>query len=269
MKATTLSAHLADAVSTGLRGLASRYLFRTRPKKVLYEHIPKCAGTSVRSYLKSQYPFNRIYTVRGSDPARYIARFESLAEQRRHRYDLIVGHGAHRLRRQAHPDILKATVFRDPVDRVISHYFFVLQTPKHYLHHEVATRGISLVDYATGRISSELRNHYVSSLLEMSPEEAERSPDESVAHAFEVIRSEYDVVGTVKELDAAINALAAAAGFHDHFRPGKLNVTAGRPTQQQIDWATIQAIAELNSLDVKLYELIRDLAVGSAPTGAV
>ena len=264
MRVTTFCDHFADAVSTGLRGLVSRYVFRTRPKKVLYEHIPKCAGTSVRSYLKSQYPFNRIYAVRGSHPARYIAHFESLPEQRRHRYDLIVGHGAHQLRRHVHPDILKATILRDPVDRVISHYFFVLRSPEHYLHHEVTTRGISLLDYATGRVSNELRNHYVSSFLEMSAEEVERSPDESVAHAFEVIRSEYDVVGTVDDLDAAIGALAAAAGFHDHFRPGKLNVTADRPTQQEIDPATIQTIADLNSLDVKLYELIRDVAVSSA-----
>ena len=53
------------------------------------------------------------------------------------------------------------TFLRDPVERLISHYHYVLRRPKHYLYEQVVKDGLSLSDYVTSDISPELSNHQV------------------------------------------------------------------------------------------------------------
>lgn len=248
-----------NAVYTHLIKL--RLLFLSRPKKLLFEHIPKSGGTTVTDFLKSQYSNEKIFCI-AHNTSKSISDFKCLPEEKRFSYDLIVGHGAHQLRRYSHPEILKATIFRDPVDRIISHYFYVLRTPKHRLYKEVTNNRISLVDYATsGPSGKELRNNYVTRFLQIPADEAEKNAEESITRAYNLIRKEYAVIGLLDHLDAAMNTLAKSAHFHNQFVPKRLNVTNDRPKLKEIDQAVIRTIEEVNFLDVRLYKLIKADAI--------
>ena len=50
------------------------------------------------------------------------------------------------------------TMLRDPIDRIVSHYYYVLQNQGHYLHKEVAGKGLSLEQFADSALSTELDN---------------------------------------------------------------------------------------------------------------
>jgi len=226
------------------------------PRKLLFEHVPKCGGSSVVYFLRSQYPTGRTYLI-GADQAADISRFLSLPEKKRFAYDLVVGHGSHRLRNHVHPDTLKATILRDPVDRVVSHYFYVLRSPEHYLHEAVAGAGLSLEEYVSSGMSTELHNHYVTSFLGISEAEARRDVDASVNRAYELIRRDYAVVGALDQLEATVNRIGKLLGFLDSFNTGNRNVTSGRPEVEEVSQEALVTIRRINSMDIALYEMIR------------
>ena len=65
------------------------------------------------------------------------------------------GYGFHRALDQPFTYI---TMLRDPADRIISHYYFVLRKAGHYLYKEVTSRNMTLRDDVVSGISSELDN---------------------------------------------------------------------------------------------------------------
>lgn len=236
----------------------ARSLALNQPQKVLFEHVPKCGGTTISYYLKSQYLDNTIFSIDGSNPSKSINYFMSLPEKKRYSYNLVQGHGAHRLRQYTHPAIKKATILRDPVDRIISHYYYVLRTPSHYLYTDVVVKRMSLIDCATSNLSGELRNNYVSRFLQIPAKEAESNPDESIMSAYNILQDEYDVVGTLDNLNSAMHSLAQIASFRFEFKAKKLNATVDRPKLMDVDQLTLNAIAEVNHLDVRLFELVKN-----------
>ncbi len=235
-----------------------RSMLKAAPKKLLFEHIPKCGGTTVINFLSSQYAKSKVFLIDGSNTANSIALFKALPQSDRHDFDLIIGHGAHRLRKFAHPEILKATIFRDPVDRIVSHYYYVKSSPAHYLYDKLKNDSLSLLDYATSDISGELRNTYVNRFLDGPSNQLENYPEQRVALAFSKIVAEYDVVGVLEKLDVTMNKMVEVARLPKTFRSQKLNVTTKRPSIEAIDPETINAIREVNNLDMQLYDMIRD-----------
>ncbi|MEM7112329.1 MAG: sulfotransferase family 2 domain-containing protein [Chloroflexota bacterium] len=239
----------------------ARLWWLPRPNKLLYEHIPKCGGTSVSNFLRSQYHTNRTFWLDGSNPVQSINEFKAMPEAQRHAYDLIIGHRAFELRDFCHPEMSKATIFREPIDRIISHYYFVRRKTDHYLHEQVTKQNMSLLDYATTGVSTELRNNYVARFLSISAEEAEKEPEVSVNQAFAFIQRTFSCVGILDRLDEAATAIAQQVSVPDAWQPTYLNQTSNRPQLDSVDDTTLQAIREVNGLDVALFDKIRAIAL--------
>ncbi|MEP4891154.1 MAG: hypothetical protein ABJV04_14100 [Aliiglaciecola sp.] len=80
----------------------------------------------------------------------------------------------------------------------------------------------------------------------------------SVLGAYNILKDEYSVVGTLNNLSLAMHSLADKASFHDEYKVSKLNVTSERPKQTEVEQSDLDVIAEVNKLDVKLYELVKE-----------
>ena len=134
---------------------------------------------------------------------------------------------------------------------------YVLRTPSHYLYNDIVGKRMSLIDYATSNLSGELRNNYVSRFLQLPAKEAERDPDKSIMGAYNILKDDYSVVGTLDNLNSAMHSLARIATFRNEFKVTKLNETVDRPRLMEIDQITLNTIAEVNHLDVSLFELVK------------
>lgn len=230
------------------------------PKKILFEHVPKCGGTSIVNYLVSHYGNDQVYYIRGDRARAYIDHFKRLTGQERNKYRLIFGHGAHHLLECVAESWIKLTVLRNPVQRIISHYHYVLRTPDHYLYQKVTSEGLTLKAYATRGLSGELRNNLVCRFTGLAAEDAERHPEDSVERAIQTLREKYDVVGVLAHLEAAMDLLKEKAGFTKAFGSRKLNSTRYQVPLASIPESTKSAIAEVNSLDMRLYERVLSIA---------
>lgn len=223
-----------------------------RPRRILFDHIPKCAGSAINAYLQRHYPRRLVFSINGQEPLKSVETFRHLPASRRHAYALIKGHLAGYLFDDVHPNCLKTTVLREPVDRIASHYFYAKRTPIHYLYDRIHREGLSLRDYVSSGLSHELSNHYTRHFSGLSREEVEQAPDAAVAKALASLRR-YDLVGFQDDLPGFIENLRRTAKLRLPFPERKVNVTEGRKKVEDLDAPTRQAIEAANALDLRVY----------------
>ena len=242
-----------------LRVVHGEYAYRAhKPQRVLFDHLPKCAGTTVTEYLLMHYSRPHIFRTDGSRPDESVYEFRSLPQSARYRYHLIIGHLANELMDYVHPDTITLTTFRDPVDRIISHYFFVKQNKKHYLHKAVVGSNMQLEDYATSMLSPELRNWYTTHFTGLSIDDVEQDPEGAVRFAADAIAERYDIVGFQDTLPSVMRQLRTSAGLLKPFANKVQNKTTRRPGFAEVPASVRKTIADINFVDVMLYDLLKE-----------
>jgi hypothetical protein len=127
-------------------------------KSLIFLHIPKAAGTSLHRIIGRQYPQPSIFSIDGADVYGSIEEFKGLSESQRARIACLKGHMPFGLHRYLPQPCAYITFLRDPIDRIVSHYYFVLRTPSHYLYEQVTSQRMTLDDYVRSGISGELSN---------------------------------------------------------------------------------------------------------------
>ncbi|NBB79893.1 MAG: sulfotransferase family 2 domain-containing protein [Verrucomicrobia bacterium] len=234
-----------------------------RPRRILFDHVPKCAGQSLNAYLRRHFPGRKIFHMQGSAPAASVAQFRQLPESKRHSFALVSGHLAGQLLDEVHPDSCKITVLREPVDRIVSHYYFVKRTQSHYLHEKVLREGLSLRDYVEQALSHELSNHYTLHFSGLSREDAARDPDAAVEQALQGLRR-YHLVGFQDDMAGFVAQLRRSANLRLPFPEQKVNVTQDRRSVRELDPATRAVIERANALDLRVYHDLMKNKMASA-----
>lgn len=230
---------------------------RNTPAAILFDHLPKCAGSTLTSYLLKQYPRRLTFQINGHQTHQSVRKFCDSPQDQRHQYSLIVGHFAHQTIDYARPDMLRATYLRHPVDRIVSHYYFVKSQPHHYLHQAVMEQNMSLEDYAFSGISSELENHYTAHFSNLTPDQVKAAPQAALEKAFHSLSNDYHVVGFQDQYTAGVEALRKAAGLKLPFRNTQHNRNKRRTASDDIPIAARKAIRQTNAIDIELFELLK------------
>jgi len=254
--------YLGVNIFRALKGLIGevQYLFTPgKPAKILFDHLPKCGGSSLNKFLVSQYPDRRVFILNGEDPSGSVREFLGLAQWKRHYFDLVMGHRANELLDYVHPESLVITVFRDPIDRIISYYYYARREKRHYLHQQLNDLDMSLDEFAMSDITDENRNYYTCHFLGIDAVEAEKNPDASVARALELVSNRYDIIGFLDAMPQFMEDVCKQAGLKGDGGLQKLNETKDRPPKNDISESTIKRIEEMNLLDVKLYQQLRTI----------
>jgi len=56
------------------------YFFNaSKPKRVLFDHLHKCGGSSLNKYLETHYPRRKIFSTNGRKPELSIEKFKSFS----------------------------------------------------------------------------------------------------------------------------------------------------------------------------------------------
>lgn len=231
-----------------------------RPELLLFLHIPKASGSTMHGILDREYRGRPTWTQMWPSEEE-IGR---LPLRERASLELIKGHfhfGLHRLFPQSTAYI---TLVRDPVERVISHYYYVLRHPEHDLYQRVVDGNLKLRDYVTAGLSDELENGQLRLLSERARgraacdraclDEAKRNLDEH-----------FPVVGVTERFDESVLLFQRAFGWRVPLY-ARSNVRS-RDTRAPVDDETRELILDRNRLDQALYESVverLDTTVASA-----
>jgi hypothetical protein len=229
---------------------------RVRP--IIFLHLPKAAGSSLRAAFRRKYRGLQIYELSGN-PAQAAALTQWPAKKR-HEIDLLLGHQHFGMHHWLRPEARYITMLRNPIDRCISHYFFVLRKPEHHLHQRVMQERMTLYDYITKQTSRELDNDQVRWLNDDGHRTAAFGcvSRRMLDIAKQRLAEEFEVVGLSERFDESLELVADALQW-DTIEQIRVNVTQNRPRVEEVEPRALDAIRECNELDSELYAFAQEL----------
>ncbi|MCB0188210.1 MAG: sulfotransferase family 2 domain-containing protein, partial [Caldilineaceae bacterium] len=147
------------------------------------------------------------------------------------------------------------TLLREPVERIISYYYFILHYPGHYLYETIAGQQMSLHDVVTSGISREFDNLQTRLLSGMPKVDYGQCSAAMLTAANDNLATHFRLVGTTKKFDEFLVLVSQAYGWRSPFYVKK-HVTKNRPRRQEIARETLRAIEQYHALDLALYERV-------------
>jgi len=171
---------------------------------------------------------------------------------------LVYGHNANQLFDDVNPDAIRATVIREPVDRIVSHYYYVKRNERHSLHKIVTENKIPLSEYCSQDLSNELENWYVSHFSGLCWDDVNSAPQNAVNKAVNNLLETYHVIGFQEDIASFINQVRSVAGIGKQYQAKRINVTKQRKPLADIEKDVIRRIQEKNQLDIQFYQRIRE-----------
>lgn len=222
---------------------------------MIFLHIPKAAGTTLGQILKRQHGHLRVHSLDGVKTREAIQRFAGFSKWRRGYYKAIQGHLTYGFHELVPHECSYVTILRDPVDRIVSHYYYALRFPGHYLYEHLNTNRISLHEYALSRLTVELDNGMTRAVAGVEVPHGQCS-QELFNTAVANIDRHFAMVGVAERFDEMIMLLQNQFSWKTPYYVRE-NVTPNRPKLTALDDATRQAIESTNRFDRQLYELAK------------
>lgn len=217
----------------------------TSGRALVFLHIPKTAGSTLRQVIRRHYPPEVICDVPPET-------WDEVSAARLSQIRVLMGHVPFGVHERLSVPADYVTLLREPVDRIVSLYYYVVQRGEaHPLHPLV--RGRSLDEFVATR-HDQLVNAQVRQLSGI-----DREPDAAaLAQAKRNLATGMIAFGTDERFDESLLLFRRALGWRRvHYR--RSNVTARRKRLAELPAGTIAAIERQNALDVELFAFARRL----------
>ena len=214
---------------------------------VIFTHIPKTAGTLFATgVISPNHSREDVYDWSG---------YDSVDLARLARAKVITGHSRYGIHRLIPRRVRYCTFLREPIDRVISYYYFVRRSKFANYEHPDWQRANeqSLVEFCAvptmrnlqtrtlaGSVLSRLSSHFADGWVGRY----------ALACATRHMRDSYEV-GLTEHYSESVERLTQVFGW-DHRSAGNPNVNPDRPATPPSE-SVREALARYNALDVQLY----------------
>ncbi|HYX84818.1 MAG TPA: hypothetical protein VE777_07595 [Gaiellales bacterium] len=222
----------------------------TGDRTVIFLHIGKTAGSTLRQVLKRQFPSSQVMTVRARRRPREetLSDFARLPETERLRPRLIMGHTVFGLHEGVPRPSTYITMLRQPVRLAHSQYRYVLRTPGHR-HHEAA-QGMSLEEYVESGLALEMDNSQTRAIAGDIGTPFGECTAEMLELAKRHLDEHFSWVGLTERFDESLLLLRRTLEWRD-VRYVSVNVARSR---SELTPAQRELIERRNRLDLELYE---------------
>ncbi|MDA0989486.1 MAG: sulfotransferase family 2 domain-containing protein [Verrucomicrobia bacterium] len=228
---------------------------------LIFLHIPKTAGSTIAGVVRANVPVDQIFEVESPLLASFD-RFNKLAPAQKRALRVVMGHGVYGLHEQLEQPCRYMTMLRDPVDRVVSNYYFILASPNHRLHADVAGRNLSLRDYVESGVNVQIDNGQVRALSGMGvglgdPIAYGACTESLLARAMATVDRDMAFVGLTEKFDESLLLMGRQLGWQK-LTYARRKVTRDRPSVRDIPADVRQVIEARTALDQKLYEHVQE-----------
>lgn len=208
-----------------------------RPPKLFFFHIPKCAGTTIWQYIRKIHGRRYVLQIRSMDD---LASFQKTPSERLQRYTAIGGHhwlSTYQEKLDNIEEYFKITTLRDPIDRIISSYNYIISYRKHHQHKEV--------------LSSSFENFALNEMHNMQARLL--TGGEEFSRAVDLLDGWFDYYATSSQIGLLLKKLSDISGTpfkgerHDNVSPKKV-------TKEMLSSDLLSQLEEMNFVDMKLYQ---------------
>lgn len=223
---------------------------------LIFVHMFKAGGTSLRRIIRSQFPAKaKVWQSIGKPEE--LAAWLALSQDERDQHDLLMAHEHYGLHQSLTRNATYLTMLRDPVDRILSFFYFVKRTKTHYLYRHGFTDDTTLEEFITRR-NLELDNVQTRLLVPHSEGSIDfGAVDERLSRIALANLNKIERVGILERMDDFLDLLNVVEGWNVSAAP-VMNRTEKRPGVEEHSEAVIARIREMNAYDVRLYEAARE-----------
>jgi len=222
-------------------------------ESLIFIHVPKAAGTTVNRLIEREYPLFEIFSV---DPvfSNWSRRhLWSLPPERLKRFRIFKGHMPFGLHRILPQPATYFAVFRDPISRVISAFYFMRNYALHPQYWKFRRLNWQLEDF----VRNSPRDNVQTKMVAGAPYEEPCTP-EIFAQAKQNLRNHFSVVGLSERFEDSLALMKIRYGWKlDSYN--SFNITRSRPRKRELPQAILDLIADKNSFDIALYQLASEL----------
>ena len=231
---------------------------------VIFTHIPKTAGTSLRHIVQSQYqPYNvfEFYHLKTQPPKvrKGIEKYRRLNPVRQKAIAFISGHVGFGLHQFLERPCTYITVLRDPIERVVSYYYFLQRnqnaivkdrTLQEFVRHFSGVHN-SMTCYLSGlTLKAQLQEPGVDvKTLQFANHTLEQAQKNIARH--------FKVVGFLDRFDETCILLQRKLGWNFSSYVRK-NVAKRRNLIDGVSAKDLELIRQYNQLDLQLYADARE-----------
>lgn len=231
---------------------------QTTHQTIIFLHIPKTAGTTLNQVIDRQYPAKQVYSF-GPVAQESLEAYKQMPEVERTRFRVVRGHMGFGFHQWVPGAATYFTILRDPIDRVISFYYFVQRTRQHYLYNYLEFDGMDLKDLVESHVTTMVDNGQTRMISGVWLDARFGECDETtLEQAKRNLREHFSVVGLTEQFDESLILLQQAFGWKN-ITYTRQNVTRKRPKRSQLSSGTIDVLRAANHLDIELYDYAKTL----------
>ena len=225
---------------------------RQKEDLLIFLHIVKAGGTSLRWALEDQFPCKKVlrcYESKGCT----LDQISAISEEKKKQFQFFVSHysfGTHELFPQPATYI---TMLREPIARSISQYYsFIYEDPKGKWNDSV--RSIAGYIHNMRRVKHDnLQVRYIANFLE---------EDELTTEHLEVakanLQNHFSAVGVTERFEESLALFSKVFGWKK-LTYVRRNITKSKPVDFRLESDLLELLNKHNELDLALYEFCLSL----------
>ena len=219
---------------------------------IIFLHIPKTAGQTIGFIARRQYEPGRFYNI-GHPPEREVEKYKLLDRDSKVKFKFVKGHVPFGLHMFVPGPSTYVTFLRNPIERVISLYYYLRRLPDHPLYH--AVHQLTLEDFVIAKRTIDTNNGQTRYLCgaENALSIDLATGQELLDRAISNLETYFACWGITEKFDQSILLWKKKLNWRMPFYIPH-NITRQRPPREAISKGTIQTIADYNHLDVELYK---------------
>ena len=226
---------------------------------IFFIHIPKTGGTTILDILRKQVYFNqfkRIHSIYSPHPKKFLRNIPRILDEIKSLSILpkvIGGHFGYGVHQALDTLPRYFTVLRNPIERVVSEYYFTKQRKEHYHHELIVEQQISLQDYIQHSETYYLNNLQTRLISGESYSSGDQITEEIFRKAIENLY-DFEVIGITEQMLETISLFYLAFGWQKLPYYLTSNINVHRPPTEKISQKTISFIEDRENYDIRLYD---------------
>jgi hypothetical protein len=223
---------------------------------IAFVHIPKTAGTTMSAMIEAQYSPAEIYKINFNGSLKQIRNFKTALRQRHDTLRLVRGHMDFAWSTFMPPGTRFFTLLRDPVERVMSHYYHYRQETATPLH-PLAMRS-SLLQWVRDCGIDEMDNGQTRRLAGALPLPCGAVTSKTLEQAKANLAEKFAVVGLTERFEESQILIHREFDWPLRRYP-KRRVNAKRAQRDEVADEVLREIENCNRYDLELYRFAVEL----------